>query len=463
MKLDRVLTTAMNSPVGRKVTGALGLAEAATLRRGTATPGGPIVFAELAGASGTVAEALAALHLAPAEPVLDTPATRTKGEDGRERPPAYTGKVGAVVIDGTGVTRVADLERLRAVLRPALRALETSGRVILVGLDPSRLDDVEAASVQQALDGIMRSVGKELRAGATCNLIQLGPGQAAGDLGAVLRFLLEGRSAYVDGQPLRLTGPDAGAAEAGTEPRIVVVTGAARGIGAAIARTFAREGDHVVVVDVPAAGEALARVANEVRGTALQLDITAPDAGTRIAAHVAARYGDQAKVGVIVHCAGILRDKLLVNLDEQRWAAVLEVNLASQFRMNDQLLEPGLPGGLADGGRIVGVASTSGWAGNRGQTNYAASKAGVMGMVRALAPKLTGREIRVNAVAPGFIETDMTATIPFLEREIFKRSNSLLQAGKPQDVAEAVVFLAQRDNVMNGQVLRVCGQLIVGA
>lgn len=243
---------------------------------------------------------------------------------------------------------------------------------------------------------------------------------------------------------------------------IVVVTGAARGIGAAIARRFGAEGARVVVVDVPVAGQPLAGVANEVHGTALQLDITVPDAGDRIARHVTERYGTDAHIDAVVHCAGILRDKLLANLDEQRWAAVLEVNLAAQFRINDVLLDPDRPGGLADGGRIVAIASTSGWAGNRGQTNYAASKAGVMGMVRALSAQLVDRRIAVNGVAPGFIETDMTASIPVIDREIFRRSSSLLQGGRPVDVAEAIVFLADPATPMNGQVLRVCGQLVVG-
>ena len=178
--------------------------------------------------------------------------------------------------------------------------------------------------------------------------------------------------------------------------------------------------------------------------------------------HVASRYGADARIGALVHCAGILRDKMLVNLDDARWASVLQVNLAAQLRINDVLLDPSRPGGLADGSRIIGVASTSGWAGNMGQTNYAASKAGVMGMVRALAPVVADRNIVVNAVAPGFIETDMTASIPVIDREIFRRSSSLLQGGRPVDVAEAIVFLADPQTPINGQVLRVCGQLLVG-
>jgi 3-oxoacyl-[acyl-carrier protein] reductase len=239
---------------------------------------------------------------------------------------------------------------------------------------------------------------------------------------------------------------------------VAVVTGAARGIGAAIADVLARDGATVVVVDVPAAGQALAAVANRVGGTALQLDITAPDAGRRIADHARERHGG---LDVMVHNAGITRDKLLVNTDAERWGSVLAVNLEAQLRIDDVLLGDG---GLAADGRVVCLSSTSGIAGNRGQANYAASKAGVIGMVQARARQVRDRGITYNAVAPGFIETAMTARMPLATREVGRRINSLSQGGLPVDVAETVAWFAQPGSAgVTGQVLRVCGQSQIGA
>ena len=212
------------------------------------------------------------------------------------------------------------------------------------------------------------------------------------------------------------------------------------------------------MVDVPAAGEQLAKVANDISGTALQVDITRDDAGERILAHAAERYG---RLDIVIHNAGITRDKLLANMDESRWQSVIAVNIASQLKMNRTLLASDT---FSQDGRIVSLASTSGIAGNRGQTNYAASKGGVIGMVRATAPLLAPRGGSINAVAPGFIETDMTAAIPALTRQVARRLSSLQQGGLPIDVAETIAFLASDAAAgVNGQVVRVCGQNMVGA
>ena len=441
------------SSPGQAVAGKLGLPEPPELRRGRTLPVEQVASASLAGSKLAV-ETLAALGV-PTVPAL---------ADDAAEPPAYPERIGCIVVDACGLQTIPELERLRAVLRPAVKALAGSGRVVL--LADAAVDGLEAAAVLQALDGINRTVGKELRKGATSNLVHVAPGTRPADLTSTLGFLLEGRSAFIDGQAWTVgpaaTGPTPSGAGAPLADRIVVVTGAARGIGAQIATVAARDGARVVCIDVPAGGEALAALANHLRGTALQLDITAPGAGEAIAAHVASRYGTGAHIHGLVHNAGITRDKLLVNTDAARWAAVLNVNLAAQLRINPVLLD-GRDGGLAEGGRIVSIASTSGIAGNRGQANYAASKAGVVGLVRALAPELASRGITVNAVAPGFIETDMTARIPFVQREIFRRTNSLGQGGRPVDVAEAIgYFLDPASSGVTGQVIRVCGQNLVG-
>lgn len=238
--------------------------------------------------------------------------------------------------------------------------------------------------------------------------------------------------------------------------RTALVTGAARGIGASVASVLARDGAQVVVLDVPQAQDDLVRTADRLGATALPLDITAPDAAARIAA--AAPDG----LDVLVHNAGITRDRRLANMPADRWAQVIDVNLDSVLRTTDELLTSGT---LNRGGRIVATASIAGIAGNNGQTNYAASKAGVIGLVRSLGPRAAAEHgVTVNAVAPGFIETKMTAAVPFFIREAGRRMNSLSQGGLPADVAEAVAWFAQPDSTaVNGQVLRVCGQSLLGA
>jgi 3-oxoacyl-[acyl-carrier protein] reductase len=436
-----------NGRIGGPLSRQLGLPRPAQLRR--YRPGQPLTDGPvLVGTAGTGKLADHVLGLPEVDQVVEPDA-----------------RLSALVLDATGLDTLHELSVAREFLGSGIRRLRPSGRVLVLAGTPEQAGDITAAAARQALDGLIRSVAKELRDGATANLVQVSAEADPADTDSTVRFLLSARSAYVDGQVVRV-GVAGAAGRATPEPggpphagRVVVVTGSARGIGAAIAEVFARDGATVVCLDVPAQGEALAATANRIGGLALQLDITVPDAAGRLSEYLTGRLGG---VDVIVHNAGITRDRLLVNMDDTRWNSVLAVNLRAQLELNSALLAPETP--LRSGGRIVSVSSTSGIAGNRGQTNYAASKAGIIGMVRALAPRAAGQGITVNAVAPGFIETEMTAAMPFGTREAGRRINSLRQGGEPVDVAETVAWLAEPGSGgVTGQVVRVCGQSVLGA
>ncbi|MEU5345791.1 MULTISPECIES: 3-oxoacyl-ACP reductase [unclassified Streptomyces] len=444
---DRYLSLTGTAP-GRFLTRRLGLPQPVRLRRWSTEQ--PSLRGELLHLTAGKSE----LDLAP---VLARSGPRSGGEG------SLSGDAGpvAVVLDATGVRDVDSLAEVHAALHPVVRSVAESGRVVVLGapLDPA---DHHQAAVQQALEGFVRSLGKEIGRGRTVNLVRL---SEAGAAESTLRFLLSPRSAYVSGQVIEVGGDDgrAGDAPLPEDPekplagRTALVTGAARGIGEAVAATLARDGALVVCLDVPAAGGDLAAVAERLGGLALPLDITADDAGARIADALPG-----GRLDVLVHNAGITRDRRLVNMAAERWGSVLDVNLASVLRTTDVLLGAGV---FRGGGRVVATASIAGIAGNAGQTNYAASKAGVVGLVRSLAPRaLSEHGVTVNAVAPGFIETKMTAAVPLFIREAGRRMNSLAQGGLPVDVAETTAWFAHPGSgAVNGQVVRVCGQSLLGA
>jgi 3-oxoacyl-[acyl-carrier protein] reductase len=196
-------------------------------------------------------------------------------------------------------------------------------------------------------------------------------------------------------------------------------------------------------------------VTEAIGGRSIEADITADDAPEKIASH----FKDG--VDVVVHNAGVTRDRTLAKMPEDRWAQLMEINLSSEERINDALLDGKK---LNANGRIVCVSSMSGIAGNSGQTNYAASKAGVIGMVESMAPTLAKKKATINAVAPGFIETQMTAAMPIGPREAGRRLSSLSQGGLPVDVAETIAWFASPATTgVNGNVVRVCGQSLLGA
>ncbi len=441
----------VNSGFTKKLAQQLGLPRPARLRRTNPSsvdhplvPGPVVVLGE-----GADADAVAATALD-----WDLDVRRTIRE----------GRIGALVLVLTQIDTPDQAAPVVTEAASLLRSLGPSGRVVVVTRAATDAASPAQAAARAGIEGLWRSLAKELRYGATGNAVVLREQAEVTSPAAVgaLRFLLSARSAFVSGQPIEVGDATGSLPEDWTAPltgKVAMVTGAARGIGAQIARVLHREGATVVGVDVPAAGESLARVMNQVHGLAIQADITSPEAPQRLIDRIRQRFG---RLDVVVHNAGITRDKLLANMKPEQWQAVIDVNLNAQIALNEALLAT--PELSPEGLRIITLSSTSGIAGNRGQTNYAFSKAGVIGLVRALAPQVAQQGGTANAVAPGFIETEMTGKIPAARRQVARRLNSLQQGGLPVDVAEAISFLASPQSAgINGQTLRVCGQHMVGA
>jgi 3-oxoacyl-[acyl-carrier protein] reductase len=454
-----LLQQLLTSPIGKQITETLSVPTPPELRRyevGQPLVEGPVLVVGARG--GAVRGPVATLLAATGAEVVTELTDATAEPAGEDRPQRFAG----VVVDATGIEHSADLGQLHDLLHPVLKRVLPSGRLLVLGRPPEDAADPHARAAQRALEGAVRSLGKEARGGTTAQLVEVVAG-AENDLEAAIRFLLSARSAYISGQVLRVGPVPSGTAtsidwQRPLQDQVALVTGASRGIGAAIARVLARDGAHVVCLDVPAQGDDLQRVANEIGGTTLQLDITGDDAPQRLADHLRDRHGG---VDVVVHNAGITRDRTLANMERGWWDAVIAVNLTAQERIDDALLERDV---LHERGRIVCVSSMAGIAGGKGQANYAASKAGVIGHVEALAPVLAERGGSINAVAPGFIETEMTGAMPLVPREFGRRMNSLSQGGLPVDVAEAIAFFASPAAVgCNGTTLRVDGQHLIGA
>jgi len=369
------------------------------------------------------------------------------------------GPAKALIFDATGIADSTELVELQRFFYPAVGRLQRSGRVVVLGTPAAHAGSPRAATAQRALEGFTRSLAKEVGGkGSTVQLVLVEPG-AEDELTSTLRFLLSPRSAYVSGQVVTVGAAVAATPEIDWEQplagKLALVTGASRGIGEAIATTLRRDGANLVLLDVPALSADLKAVAGRLEAETIELDITEPDAPLQITAAI------PNGIDVLVHNAGVTRDRTIAKMPEERWSSLMEINLSSEERIDDELLERGL---LRPNGRIVCVSSMSGIAGNSGQTNYATSKAGVIGMVEAMAPELAERGVTINAVAPGFIETQMTAAMPIAPREAGRRLSSLSQGGLPVDVAETIAWFASPASTgINGNVVRVCGQNLLGA
>jgi len=435
-------TQLVNSPPGKLIAPRVGLPQPVELKRHSA---------------GQTEHTGAVLSGAAPGGRLGKPLERLLGEIGAARPQRSDSPVHALIFDATGISDSTELVELQRFFHPNLKRVERSGRVVVLGTPPAGLPR-RAATAQRALEGFTRSLGKEAGRGIAVQLVYVAE-DAAEEIESTLRFLLSPRSAYVSGQVIRI-GPAVTEApklewEQPLDGMRALVTGASRGIGEAIATTLHRDGAELILLDLPALADDLKAVAERLDAETIELDITDEDAPATIAQRL------DGGVDVVVHNAGVTRDRTIAKMPEDRWSSLMEINLSSEERINDELLNHDL---LRRNGRIVCVSSMSGIAGNSGQTNYATSKAGVIGMVEALAPELARRGATINAVAPGFIETRMTAQMPIAIREAGRRMNSMSQGGLPVDVAETIAWLASPASTgVNGNVVRVCGQSLLGA
>jgi len=464
-------TQLVNTPIGRIVSKQIGLPTPTPLERykpGQPVFDGPVLLGASSGGTlvGAAAKVLAAIGATVHTPLQEE--ARQAAADADIEAPIFNPEVAseedrfkALVFDASGIADSAQLREAYEFFHPTIRRVRSSGRVIVLGRPHEDCETPQAAVAQRAIEGLGRSIGKEVRRGATAQLIYVAPG-AEGQIESSLRFFLSPKSAYVSGQVVRV-----GTANASWEGidwerplagKVALVTGASRGIGESIAEVLARDGAHVVGVDVPAQERELERVTGRLRGSSLTLDITDPDAPERIASHLLEHHGG---VDVVIHNAGVTRDKTLGRMNEEQWQTVIEINLIAPQRIDRALFERQA---IRQNGRIVLVSSISGIAGNAGQTNYATSKAGIIGIVSAYGPGVAQRGVTLNAVAPGFIETQMTAAMPIATREAGRRMNSLSQGGLPVDVAETIAWFASPASAgVHGNITRVCGQSMIGA
>lgn len=373
---------------------------------------------------------------------------------------ASGGPFHAIIFDGTELQSTAELDLIWQHLHRVLPALAKNGRVLILARAVADTSNSDAAAAAAALSGFTRSIAKELgRFGSTANLLSLQHGVQQSLL-PVAEFFLSKASAYITGQVLPVLAAKIAELSPWQKPlqgKVALVTGAARGIGAAIATTLTEQGASVIGLDIPQAEEALTRLMQQLQGKSLVLDISQSNSAQQLQ-HWLTDQG--LTLDILVHNAGITRDKLFHRMTEAQWTQTLEVNLRAVQRINSLLLEQQL---IQSDGRVLLLSSMNGLAGQKGQTNYASSKAALVGYCQYMAMQ-DHRGITFNAIAPGFIETQMTAAMPAIPREVGRRLNSLSQAGLPQDVALAVAFFARPDAAgLNGSVLRVCGQCFIGA
>ncbi|OPX32796.1 MAG: hypothetical protein B1H40_01605 [Candidatus Latescibacteria bacterium 4484_181] len=245
----------------------------------------------------------------------------------------------------------------------------------------------------------------------------------------------------------------------GLENKIAIVTGAGQGIGQAIAVRLAQEGAEVVISDInlQSAEQTASRIRQMGRKSlALKADVANFEDVQAMVEKSTQEFG---RVDILVNNAGVTKDNLLVRMTQQQWDWVISVNLKGAFNCTKAVVPLMMRNRY---GRIINIASVIGLVGNTGQANYAASKAGIIGLTKSAAKELASRGITVNAVAPGYIQTEMTERLPEQAKEAFLKTVPLQRVGLPQDVAGVVAFLASEDaSYITGQVINIDGGMVM--
>ena len=245
-----------------------------------------------------------------------------------------------------------------------------------------------------------------------------------------------------------------------SESKVAIITGSARGIGRAIAETLARRGCDVVIADInlesaEATAKEIAAATNQ-KTLAVGVNVSDFASANALVERTLAEFG---KVDILVNNAGLTRDKLVMRMEEADWDIVIDVNLKGAFNCSKAVVRPMMKQRY---GRIVNISSVSGQAGQTGQANYSASKAGLIGLTKALARELASRQITVNAVAPGFVLTALTQDLSAELKDAILKATPLGRMGTPEEIAYAVAFLASDEaSYITGQVLAVDGGMVM--
>ena len=362
----------------------------------------------------------------------------------------------ALIVDGRHVSNAAALKGVFSELQAGVKNINANGKVLIYSVEPSLLEDVHHSTYQRALEGIGRSLAKELGGrGTTVNLLKLPPNADLKNYATIREFFTSGRSAFITGQAISANESTRSGRE--LSEKICVVTGGAGGIGSATVKRLSAEGATVIIADIPQMEERAGKLLNE-KVSFLGADLTDEAARKKLLQTIQEKHG---RIDVLVNNAGITRDKTLKNMPDHYWDQLIAINLTAVINLTEDALNMGL---IPEGGRIISTSSISGIAGNFGQTNYTATKAALIGYAASKSKELKPKGITINAIAPGYIETDMVKTMPLMTRIFAERLTSLAQAGKPEDIAEAMAFLAHPGaESINGQVLRVCGGSFLGA